>query len=252
MPITTEFDWLVCVEPHDFAACCRGRVPAERFHSLNVRWGQGIRHLFGSDGRDTFDAYAGWVAAGSVGPCRYPDPPEFEGMWRYGGAIDDAEAFASSLRYGDWLRAVANVAEAASRDFPFPGETPSDPAHTHKKKSKKAKAELAAVQQEAREHWERERAAHRERTLWQFANEFRDVAGNPFRPVAFDRAWRSETVVGLAAGIDTDGAYERLPILADALQEAGCEDEQVLTHARGPGPHVRGCWLIDMILSRWA
>lgn len=85
----------------------------------------------------------------------------------------------------------------------------------------------------------------------QFANEFRDVAGDPFRPVAFDPAWRTEAVVGLATGIDESGAYERLPILADALQEAGCEDEQVLTHARGPGPHVRGCWLIDRILGRW-
>jgi len=73
------------------------------------------------------------------------------------------------------------------------------------------------------------------------------VAGNPFRPVAFDPAWRTETVVGLATGIDEVGAYERLPVLADALQEVGGEYEQVLTHARGPGPHVRGCWLVDLV-----
>ena len=251
MPIESEVDRLVCVEPHDFVQFSRGRMPAERFHRLNVRWGSRLQHLLGSIGRGVFDAYAGWVAAGCVGACCIPDS-EFEGMWRYAGAVQDAEAFAFSLRHGDWLRAVANVAEAASGDFPFPGETPSDPAHSHKKKSKKAKAEIAAAQNQARERYDQERKSHRERTLWQFANEFRDVAGNPFRPVTFDPAWRTETVVGLATGIDEAGAYERLPILADALQEAGCEDEQVLSHARGPGPHVRGCWLIDMILGRFA
>jgi len=88
--------------------------------------------------------------------------------------------------------------------------------------------------------------------LRQFCDEFRDVAGNPFRPVAFDPAWRTETVVGLATGIDEVGAYERLPVLADALQEVGGEYEQVLTHARGPGPHVRGCWLVDLVQGRFS
>ena len=78
------------------------------------------------------------------------------------------------------------------------------------------------------------------------------MAGNPFRPVAFDPARRTETVVGLATGIDEVGAYERLPVLADALQEVGGENKQLLPHARGPGPHVRDCWLADRALGRWA
>lgn len=84
----------------------------------------------------------------------------------------------------------------------------------------------------------------------QFCDEFRDIVGNPFRPVVVDPAWRTETVVGLAAGIDEAEAFERLPILADALEEAGCTDPQVLSHARDPGTHIRGCWLIDAILGR--
>ena len=45
-------------------------------------------------------------------------------------------------------------------------------------------------------------------------------------------------------------AFERLPILADALEEAGCDDPDILSHLRGPGPHVRGCWALDLVLGK--
>ena len=76
----------------------------------------------------------------------------------------------------------------------------------------------------------------------------RDILG-PFRPVAPDPNWLTSTVVALARGIYDERAFDRLPILADALQDAGCENEDVLTHCRGPGPHVRGCWVVDLVLG---
>ena len=78
----------------------------------------------------------------------------------------------------------------------------------------------------------------------------RDIFGNPFRPVTFDPRWRSSDVVGLARAIYDDKAFERMPILADALMDAGCEDEQIIGHCRGDGPHVRGCWVVDLILGK--
>ena len=69
----------------------------------------------------------------------------------------------------------------------------------------------------------------------------RCIFGNPFRPVAFDPRWRTETAVALATGIYAGRAFDRLPILADALEEAGCDNADVLSHCRGPGPHARGC-----------
>ena len=71
----------------------------------------------------------------------------------------------------------------------------------------------------------------------------RDIFGNPFRPVAFAPAWRSPDAVGLAGAIYAERAFDRLPILADALEEAGCDNADVLAHLRGDGPHVRGCWV---------
>jgi hypothetical protein len=78
----------------------------------------------------------------------------------------------------------------------------------------------------------------------------RDIFGNPFRPVTFDPRWRSETAVALAAGIYEGRAFDRLPILADALEEAGCAHPDVLAHCRGVGPHVRGCWVVDAVLNK--
>jgi hypothetical protein len=78
----------------------------------------------------------------------------------------------------------------------------------------------------------------------------RDVLGNPFRPVTIDPAWLTSTVVALASGIYDERAFDRLPILADALQDAGCDSADILTHCRGDGPHVRGCWVVDLILGK--
>ena len=78
----------------------------------------------------------------------------------------------------------------------------------------------------------------------------RCIFGNPFRPVAFAPHWRSETAVSLATGIYDERAFDRLPILADALEEAGCDNADVLAHCRGDGPHARGCWVVDGVLGR--
>jgi len=78
----------------------------------------------------------------------------------------------------------------------------------------------------------------------------RDIFGNPFRPVVFDPRWQSETAVALAKGIYADRAFDRMPILADALEEAGCDNFDVLNHCRGDGPHVRGCWVVDLLSGR--
>jgi hypothetical protein len=84
-----------------------------------------------------------------------------------------------------------------------------------------------------------------ERAAW-----LRDLFANPFRPVAFDPRWRTEDTFGLARGIYEGRAFDRLPLLADALMDAGCADEQVLSHCRSEGPHVRGCWVVDLVLGK--
>jgi hypothetical protein len=74
--------------------------------------------------------------------------------------------------------------------------------------------------------------------------------GNPFRPAAFDEEWRTSTVVSVAKGIYDSRDFSPMPLLADALQDAGCENEDILNHCREDGPHVRGCWVVDLILGK--
>jgi hypothetical protein len=85
----------------------------------------------------------------------------------------------------------------------------------------------------------------------------RCILGNPFRPVTVSPAWQSPQLVALA-----QAAYEerelpagtldlaRLAVLADALEDAGCDQADLLSHLRGPGPHVRGCWVLDLLLGK--
>lgn len=85
----------------------------------------------------------------------------------------------------------------------------------------------------------------------QQADALRDVLGTPFAPVVWEPSWRTETVVALATGIHFDNALDRLSILADALEEVGCDNTEVLNHCRGPGSHARGCWVVDATRGKW-
>ncbi|MGF1578417.1 MAG: hypothetical protein ACFCD0_03545 [Gemmataceae bacterium] len=78
----------------------------------------------------------------------------------------------------------------------------------------------------------------------------RDIAGDPFANVDWNHAWLNEDVQKMAAKIYELRRFQEVPILADALEEAGCTDETILTHCREAKEHVRGCWVIDTILGK--
>lgn len=85
----------------------------------------------------------------------------------------------------------------------------------------------------------------------QQAKVLREVFGpTPFRRIAITPSCIDSTVMAVANGIYHEGAFDRLPILADALQDAGCENEELLAHFRADTAHVRGCWALDLILSK--
>lgn len=85
------------------------------------------------------------------------------------------------------------------------------------------------------------------------AEVLRCIFGNPFRHVAIDATWRyweAGTIGKIAQGIYDDRAFERLPILADALEEAGCTNTHLLQHCRSEGLHSWGCWPVDLLLEK--
>ncbi len=82
-------------------------------------------------------------------------------------------------------------------------------------------------------------------------NFFHDIFGNLFHPVAFDPAWRTSTAVGVAQAMYDARDFAAMPVLADALQDAGCEHADILQHCRDEKQvHVRGCWVVDLVLNK--
>ncbi len=101
-------------------------------------------------------------------------------------------------------------------------------------------------------------AAHRVRAIAQesggdlagdIANRLRDIFQNPRQPEPFDPTWRTSEAVALARAIHDDRAFDRMPILGDALEEAGCPRAVILDHCRHASNHARGCWVVDSVLG---
>jgi hypothetical protein len=86
----------------------------------------------------------------------------------------------------------------------------------------------------------------------QFQNAvLRDILGNPFRPVHFSPNWRTDTAELLARQIYESRDFSVMPILADALQDAGCDNDDILNHCRNPDQfHGRGCWVVDLVIGK--
>jgi hypothetical protein len=83
------------------------------------------------------------------------------------------------------------------------------------------------------------------------ADFIRDIFGNPFRPVTFNPVWRTDTALSLARTMYEAREFSAMPILADALQDAGCDNAGILDHCRDAAQvHVRGCWVVDLVLGK--
>lgn len=78
----------------------------------------------------------------------------------------------------------------------------------------------------------------------------RCIFGNPFRPVDIKPSLLTDSVIKVAKGIYDERAWDRMPVLADAVEEAGATDRKLLEHLRSEGPHYRGCWALDCVLGR--
>jgi hypothetical protein len=86
-----------------------------------------------------------------------------------------------------------------------------------------------------------------------FTSLVRDILGNPFRPPTLDPArlaWNDATIPRLALALYEERAFDRLPVLGDALEEAGCTIDDILSHCRSGAEHVRGCWVVDAVLAK--
>jgi len=231
----TEADWLSCERLNDLLNDFPAARSRRKLHLFSCECFQRVWHLplhhftrqcvefFAAnlDGQVESDAF--WTAWERLERACFDEFLEFE------SGVDEHDAVRDLFSYVDpiaCLNVAMNLADGvayvATRDLKV-GEFP--------------------------EVWERAASAEKRCQIALL----RDIFGDPFRPVAVDPAWlawNGGTVVALGRTIYEDRRFELMPILGDALQDAGCHDEDMLTHCRGDGPHVRGCWVVDLLLGK--
>jgi hypothetical protein len=169
-------------------------------------------------------------------------------------ALEVSERFADSAATRTQLAAACSMAWEAYEEA-MSAEAPEEPFAEAVEAACGRKLDAAAVAHTARleECYAEptpEEMAFTEAEWVAQAELLRDLVGNPFRPTAVAQGWRSTDVLALAREIYAGGRYEQMSILADALEDAGCADAEVLRHCRGAGPHVRGCWVVDGLLEK--
>jgi hypothetical protein len=265
----TEEEWLACTNPWPMVACLRGMVSDRKLRLFACACCRRIWHLLGderlrkavevaeahSDGNAGAEALlAARDAALTVWRAAYEEttghpPPEVVSItltspsgqagvtaFLSGHAGCEAHTHTPSPQV-----AATTAAAAVHRATAPPRLLPS------------TACDLAA--EAAAGRWEGTNASPVESAAQ--AVLLRDLLLYPFRPVVLNPAWRPPSVVSLA-----QAAYEerilpsgnldpqRLAVLADALEDAGCDSEELLMHLRSNGPHVRGCWVIDLLVGK--
>jgi hypothetical protein len=207
-----EAEWLACADPDLMLEFLYGRAGERKLRLCASAWARSVlRHVQTAP----LGTLAAWCA----------DP-------RWSEQLDAAERFADGRIGREALR-------AARQDSGGPYNIFLEACRASGFSIRAARRSLWLVQLEWRVPPDRE-----------LCDLHRCIFGNPFRPVAFTPKWRAPTVRRLAEAIYDERAFDRLPILADALEEAGCTDPEILGHCRGGGEHVLGCWLVDLILGK--
>jgi hypothetical protein len=173
-------------------------------------------------------------------------------------AILTAERYADGLAGAAELTAAFNAAQEAWKALPLVRCGRRD-KWVKSQDGRRAKKAAAAVARDAADSTLSPRWAANPwrwgnaRQRYALANHLRDLFGNPFRRRVVDAAWlawNGRIVPKVTRAIYDGGNFDHLPILADTLEEAGCTDSDILAHCRGPGSHVRGCWVLDLILGK--
>ena len=220
----TEEEWVVCDDPRQMLEFLRGMASNRKLRLFVVaccrRVWDGLRDVRSRTAVEVAERFAdGNASADDL----------LEAYDAAYTAVDDClehSVFSEDQANAAYLAAAANVDEEREQYDPFPGDVALHSiGYAIDGLLKDCQAKQAVL--------------------------VREIFGNPFRAVSLDLAWLTSDVLALARGIYEERAFDRMPILADALQDAGCTNEDVLNHCRDPhAPHVRGGWVVDLLLGK--
>jgi hypothetical protein len=241
----TEQEWLECTEPKPMLEFLWGKVPERKATLFAAACCRHIWHLL-TDERLRRLVEVSEQVADDLAPW---EDLYYSGEWAY-DLIQQAittrpRAFWSGDQFAH-IKAASNLTDCHQR-----GEEPDcwGPAFV----SQAAVLAVAYATDNPATPWlqrEEDYYAHMAAESQAQALLLRDIFGNPFRPVRFDPAWATPAVLSVARAIYEERRFVDLPVLADALEEAGCTNADILDHCRSGGEHVLGCWAVDLVLAR--
>ena len=224
----TEDEWLTCTDARPMLHFIAGTMTDRKSRLFAIACCRRILHLCAARGRAAVDR-AEQMAMGLLSPAEWSRSVDLERIGR-----DAAEACANQT-----LLSLGNVPREAALECAEGSARVAGLAHAYALGTDQA--------------WTVGRYAVMREELSAQSDLLREIVGTPFFPVTIDLSWLSwqqETVRKIVESIDGDGTYQELPILADALEDAGCDDAEILAHCRSSGPHVRGCWVVDLLLDK--
>lgn len=231
----TEDEWLACIEPDPMLVFLRNKARDRKLRLFAVACCRSIWHLLPNQAARVVVEVAERFADGLATEHELA-AAEGEFTWAEWEFRDSQDSYLSSLA----TEAVTQLARES--DATFAARTgrvvPGWPEQAYE-----------AARGVSNQVGHTIPPAHRREEWGRQAGLLRCIIGNPFRPVAFAADWRTDTAVALARGIYDERAWDRLPVLADALEDAGCDHPDVMAHLRGPGPHASGCWVVDEVLG---
>lgn len=263
----TESEWLAATVPETILAALKGEVRERKLRLFALSCCRRVDFLLGADDmkrcrfaigtlenqiekiasdRELQTALVDMVGEAMDAGNSVHHPGDL--VWY---AISAAAYSLVSLRKGDWANLAKQTCEAIAYDSLVRSNNTELEGVAARWNLKKPFNEV---------EWRRDETAIRE--LHEYvaaygieqtnqAHRIRDIFGNPFRPVAFDLSWGSDTVLSLARHIYNSRDSSAMPVLADALQDAGCDNDDILNHCRDAnGVHVRGCWVVDLLLGK--
>lgn len=218
-----EHEWLTCVDPDRMLKFLGKKYSPRKLRLFAVACCRTVWHMLGDAGHR---------------------------------AVEGAESFAEGRGSRQDLYESGDAALTEERPFPVPSGYDSPASSVALWSPLKAAMETSAyaggwtvgVKRRNQTEWDRRFAAARA----QHCRLLREIVGNPFRLVGVPSAvlaWQSGTVIRMAQALYEEPRFSDLPILADALEDAGCNDARILSHCRDEQEHVRGCWVLDLLRS---
>ena len=228
----TEDKWLTCADPKPMLEFLIEKVSDRKLRLFSCACCRRNWRFIDEKGRGAVEA-AEEFADGAIAREQLDAEWDADGVTAIGHAVDGATAM--DTRWGaDW--AATNAAEAVVE-------------HKTARSRSLFSSEPSAIKAWAVARLALRDASHRRERIAQ-VNLLRDIFRNPFRPVTFDPSWRTLSVVSLAQTIYDNRSFDKMPELGDAFERAGCRDQAIIDHCRQPSEHVRGCWVVDLVLGK--